>query len=131
MNCDTTNMYLYPQFYAFNLIASPSYLGLSAGGHMAASVSPINTSSGLLATAFYTAAKNAIDIVNPSGTSYLAVKVVANNAGFATAKGTQYLLNSANAKITSKALTLTAITGGFSASVAVPAYSTVAVSIAP
>lgn len=130
MNCDPSTLTLYPQFYALSLITSPSYLGLSEGGHMAASVSPINTQSGLLATAFYTATKDSFVIVNPSGTSYSAVQVVAHNAGFTTGVGTQYLLNAANAKITSKALTLTSISGGFSATVAVPAYSTVAVSIA-
>lgn len=131
MNCATTNLYPYPQYYAFSLIASHSYLGLSAGGHMAASVSPINTQSGLLATAFYTATQDALVIVNPTGTNYSSVQVVAHNAGYATAKGTLFLLNSAHAKIAAQPLTLSPITGGFSASVSVPAYSTVGVSIAP
>ena len=98
---------------------------------MATSVSSANTTSGLLATAFFTTAKDAIVVINPTGTNYSAVQVVARNPGIASAKGTSYLLNASNPKITSKSITLGSISGGYSATVAVPAYSVVAVSVHP
>lgn len=131
MNCDPTSTALYPQFYAFKLLASPSYLGLNQGGHMATSVSAANSQSGLLATAFFTGSKDVVVIVNPTATYYSAVKVVANNAGFSSAKGTRYLLNSYHYQIASNSLTLSKISGGYSVYVQVPAYSTVAVTVAP
>jgi Glycosyl hydrolases family 39 len=131
MNCDPTSLHLYPQFYAFQLMASSNYLGLNQGGHMASSVSSANTQSGLLATAFYTGAKDVVVIVNPTATAYSAVEVVAQNAGFSSATGTRYLLNSSNYQIASNSLTLTKISGGYSVYVKVPAHSTVAVAVAP
>jgi Glycosyl hydrolases family 39 len=131
MNCDSTSLSFYPQYYAFQLMASTSYLGLSQGGHMAASVSPVNTQSGLLATAFFTGSKDVFVIVNPTATNYASVKIVANNAGFSNARGTRYVLNSANYQIAANSLTLSKISGGFSVYVKVPAHSTVAVTMAP
>jgi hypothetical protein len=131
MNCDSTSLSLYPQFYGFKLMASSSYLGLNQGGHMATSVSSANTQSGLLATAFFTSNKDVVLIVNPTATNYSSVKVVANNAGFSSAKGTRYLLNSPNYQIASNSLTLSKISGGYSVYVSVPAHSTVAVAVAP
>ena len=57
----------YPQYYAYDLLASPSYLGLSAGGHMAKTIStPTGGGGGLATTAFYTASQDAVVIINPS-----------------------------------------------------------------
>lgn len=131
MDCDPSSLDLYPQFYAYKLLASPAYLGLSGGGHMALSVSPVNTSSGLLATAFYNSSHDAIVVVNPTSTSYTAVKVVANNAGFSTGVGKLFTLNQANPHIATGSVALTKTTSGYQATIAVPAYSTVAVTIAP
>jgi Glycosyl hydrolases family 39 len=131
MDCNPSKLQLYPQFYAYELLASPAYLGLSKGGHMARSASPVNTQSGLLATAFYTSAKDVVVVVNPTATAVSSVKVTANHAGFSTAAGKLYILNRANPNITSKSLSLTKITGGYTATISVPAYSTVAVAIAP
>lgn len=122
----------YPQYYAYQLFASPSFLGLEAGAHMAASVTPLppaNTTLGFGATAFYTATKNNIVIVNPSAVSFAAVPVTMNNAALSSATGTSYTLNAANSTITSAPATLTPIAGGYSAQIAVPAFSTVALSI--
>jgi len=128
MDCNPSTLTPYPQFYAYKLMASPSYLGLSGGGQMAASVS---AQSGLLATAFFTSSQNSIVILNPTATAFSSVKVVANNSGYTTGVGRQFLLNKTNPQITTKSLTLTKITGGFQATVSVPAYSIVAVTIAP
>jgi len=131
MDCNPSKLQLYPQFYAYALLASPAYLGLSTGGHMARSVSPINTQSGLLATAFYNSTRDTIVVVNPTSTAFSSVKVTANNAGFSTAVGKLYTLNKANPNITSKSLSLTKITGGYAATISVPAYSTLAITIGP
>jgi hypothetical protein len=55
--------------------------------------------------------------------------VTLNNPGFTSASATQFLLNSANDQISSKAVTLNAVAGGYSVQVAVPAYSTLAISL--
>jgi hypothetical protein len=133
MDCDGSSYAAYPQLYTYKLFASSSYLGLEAGGHMAASVTPlppINTTLGFGATAFYTASNDSIVIVNPSAAAYASVPVTMNNAAFSSATGTIYTLNAANSTITSTAATLTPITNGYTASLTIPAFSTVALSIA-
>ena len=129
MDCDPSQTYLYPQFYAFSLFASPSYLNLQAGGHMAVSISPSSTTSGLSATAFYTSAADDVVIINPTSTSYNSVNVTLANPGLTSATGTKYLLNSANAEIASQSVSLSSVSGGYSMTIAVPALSTVAVSL--
>jgi hypothetical protein len=58
----------YPQYYVYDLIGSPHYLGLSAGGFMAKSISAPTGGGGLATTAFYTANKDAMVITNPTST---------------------------------------------------------------
>lgn len=129
MDCNTSQSYPYPQFYAFALFASPSYLNLQTGGHMAVSVSPASTTSGLSATAFYTSTADDVVIINPTTTSYSAVNVTLANPGITSATGTMYLLNNANAEIASQSVSLSSVSGGYSTTIAVPALSTVAVSL--
>lgn len=129
MNCDPSALDLYPQYYAYMLLASPSYLALSEGGHMAASVSDANTQTGLLATAFYTKGQDSIVLVNPTGSAYSSVTVVAQNPGYSTASATEFTLNKSNPKIASASLSLKTVSGGFQATVNVPAYSTVAINL--
>jgi hypothetical protein len=131
MNCDPSALDLYPQYYAYDLLASPEYLALSEGGHMARAVSPVNTDTGLLATAFYTKNHDSIVIVNPESTSVYGVKVTAKNPGYSAVTGTMYTLDHANPRILTEAVTLKSVTGGFQATITVPAYSTVAITLAP
>jgi hypothetical protein len=130
MDCNSAQLTPYPQFYALDLFASPQFLNLQAGGHMAASVSPATTTSGLDATAFYTNSADSVVIVNPTANYYGTVNVSLANLGFSATGGTQYLLNSSNAQITNQSVALTPVSGGYSAQVAVPAYSTVAIAVA-
>jgi len=130
MDCNSAQLTPYPQFYALDLFASPQFLNLQAGGHMAASVSPGTTTSGLDATAFYTNSADSVVIVNPTANYYGTVNVSLANLGFSATGGTQYLLNSSNAQITNQSVALTPVSGGYSAQVAVPAYSTVAIAVA-
>jgi len=129
MDCNTSRTDPYPQYYAFHLFASPNYLNLQAGGHMAASVTPASTTSGLSATAFYNDAADNVVIVNPTSTSYKAVTVTLANPGMTSVTGTSYLLNSSNSQISTESTALTPVSGGYTATIAVPAYSTVAVSM--
>jgi glycosyl hydrolase family 39 (putative alpha-L-iduronidase) len=126
--CGTSNFNTkYPQYYLYSLFASSSYLNLSAGGSfMAKDVTPKATTSGLAATAFWSANRNSIVIVNPTGTSYLSVLVTANNPGFTVGHATKFLLNATNKSITSSTLA-----ASNSVSVSVPAYSVVAITMTP
>lgn len=129
MDCNPATYDPYPQYYAFKLFASPSYLNLQAGAKMASWVSPGSTKTGLSATAFYTDAADNIVIINPTATAYNAVPVSINNPGITSATGTTYLLNSSNPQITTGSLTLSLSGSTYSTTVDVPAYSTVAVSL--
>jgi len=86
----------YPQYFAFELLAGPSYLGLAAGGHMARSISPPTGGGGLATTAFYTASQNAIVITNPTSTAYAQVPVTFANPGMSSTQGTLYTIANGN-----------------------------------
>jgi hypothetical protein len=129
MDCNTSAQYPYPQFFAYKLFASAQYLNLQAGGHMAASVSPASTTWGLTATAFYTSKADDVVVINPTSTAYSSVTVTLINPGLTAATASVYLLNRSNSQITTQSVALTRVAGGYSARVAVPAYSTVAVSL--
>ena len=129
MDCDDSGMQPYPQFYAFQLFASPEYLDLQAGAHMAASVSPESTTSGLSATAFYTASANSVVVVNPTSTAYAAVTVSLENPGLAGVAGKMHLLDASHGQIATEPVSFSSAPGRFWTSVAVPAYATVAISM--
>jgi len=118
---------IYPQWHAYRLFASPEYLGLSAGGSLAASWSPGSTLSGQCAAAFYTSKGDAIVIVNPTSSAITNQTVTFNNAAIANAVGTLYTVTSTG--ITASPLTLTAITGGYTATVTAPAQTVIAVTL--
>jgi glycosyl hydrolase family 39 (putative alpha-L-iduronidase) len=119
----------YPSYQPYNLMSSLDYLGLLNGGTMAVSVSPGTTQNGLAATAFYTASRDVIFIVNPTPTNYSGVNVAFNNAGISNAQGTSYRINGPGNTIVTAPVTLTAAGNGYNASVTIPPYSVVAVAI--
>lgn len=129
MDCNPSVIEPYPQFFAFELFASPDYLDLQAGGHMAVSVSPASTTNGLAATAFYTSSADSVVVINPTSTAYSAVNITLANPGLTSATGNVYLLNSSHGRISSQSVALNSITGGYSASVDIPPYSAVALSV--
>jgi PKD domain/Glycosyl hydrolases family 39 len=129
MDCNSTVKDPYPQFFVYELFASSDYLDLQAGGHMAASVSPGSTTNGLQATAFYTNNADSVVIVNSTSTTYDAVTVNLTNPGLTSAAGEAYLLDSSHGRISGQSVSLNSISGGYSAEVDVPAYSTVALSV--
>ncbi len=118
----------YPQYYAFQLLASPAYLGLQGGGYMAKSISTPTGGGGLATTAFYTPTQDALVIVNPTPTSYPAINVAFANPGITSTQGTLYTIqngaqiNSANISFASSGTTR-------SATIAVPPYSVQAISL--
>ena len=87
----------YPQYYAYQLFSSPSYLGLSGGGYMAKSISTPTGGGGLATTAFYTSTQDSIVIINPTSTSYPQITVTFANPGFSDAQGTLYQIQNGSA----------------------------------
>ena len=118
----------YPQYYAFQLLSSRSYLGLVDGGYMAKSISPPTGGGGLAVTAFYTASQDAIVITNPTGTGYPQIQVSLQNVGFGTPQATLYQIVN-GAMINSTSLALTPQGTGYSATVSISAYSVNAISV--
>ena len=129
MNCDASATDPYPQYYAYKLFASSDYLDLQAGGHMAASVSPGSTTSGLDATAFYTSGADDVVIINSTSTPHNSMTVSLKNTGLRSPSGVLHLLNSSHAEISSESVKIESTSTGYSVKVAVPAYSVVALSI--
>jgi hypothetical protein len=125
----------YPQYYAFQLLASPSYLGLQGGGYMAKSISTPTGGGGLATTAFYSPTQDAIVITNPTATSYPSITVTFANPGTATTQGTLYTIEN-GAQITPPTMQINASTISFatqgtsrSATIPVPPYSVQAISL--
>jgi glycosyl hydrolase family 39 (putative alpha-L-iduronidase)/centrosomal CEP192-like protein/ASPM-SPD-2-Hydin domain-containing protein len=119
----------YPQYYAFDLLASPSFLGLSTGAYMATSVSPPTTQSGLAVTGWYNSTADVVLIVNSTSISYSQLNITVQNVGFVNPNATLYLLNSANPQISALPLALNSASGEYSVAVSVPAHSVLAVAI--
>ena len=96
---------------------------------MAASVSPGSTTAGLGSTAFYTNSADNVVVINPTSTYYSAVTINLTNPGLSSTSGTVFLLDRSNGQISSQSVSLKAISGGYSATIEVPAYATVALSV--
>ena len=118
----------YPQYYAYQLMASPQYLDIADGGYMAAQASPLPLQAGLAVTAFYTARQDSILIVNPTGNNYTQVPVNIENSGFATPAAQLYQVVDGDS-ISTSSLPLTPSNTGVSATIAVPPYSLLGISI--
>jgi len=117
----------YPQYYAYALMASSNYLGMNEGGHMATSISSLPAERGVAATAFYTARQDSILIVNPTSSSYSDI-VRIENAGLASPSATLYQI--VNGKSIGKTtLRLTDSRTAYTATIKIPAYSVLGVSI--
>jgi hypothetical protein len=118
----------YPQYFAFQLLSASDYLGLSAGGYMAKSLSTPTGGGGLATTAFYTAQQDAIVVTNPTSTAYSQISVTFANPGFSTSQGTFYRI-SGGTEITSSAISFTKQGTSLTATIDVPAYSVQAISL--
>jgi len=118
----------YPQYYAFQLIASPQYLGLSAGGYMAKSISTPSGGGGLATTAFYTGTKDAIVIINPTSTPYAQITVTFANPGLSGTQGNLYQIVNGT-QISKTPISFTGQGTTRSTTIDVPAHSVQAVSL--
>ena len=118
----------YPQYYAFQLLASPEYLGLQGGGYMAKSISTPTGGGGLATTAFYTPTQDALVIINPTPASYLAINVTFANPGFADTQGTLYTIQN-GAQINATNISFATQGTSRTTTIAVPPYSVQAISL--
>jgi hypothetical protein len=119
----------YPQYYAFQLLASAQYLGLQGGGYMAKSISTPTGGGGLATTAFYTpAAGDALVIINPTATNYPAINVAFANPGISSTQGTLYTIHN-GAQINSTNISFATSGTSRTATIAVPPYSVQAISL--
>ena len=118
----------YPQYYAYDLLASPSYLGLSGGGHMAKSISTPTGGGGLATTAFYTASQDAVVIINPTATAYPAISVTFANTGLSGTQGTLYKITN-GAQIDGSTISFAVQGSNLATTIDVPAYSVQAISL--
>ena len=119
----------YPQYYAFSLLGGQNNLGLAAGGYMAPAVSPAISQAGLVVSAFYTGASDSLVITNPTSSDFTNLPISLQNTGNVLSTGTYFLLNKANPTITAQTLSLTPSGSGYTATINVPHYSVVAVSL--
>jgi len=119
----------YPQYFLYQLLGSPTYLGLQNGGYMANSISPGTLGNGLVVTAFYTTNLDAIVLVNPTSNSLDDVTVTINNTGLTSPSGTLYQIVNGQS-ILSSSLSLQSQGGtSYSTTVTIPAYTVKAISI--
>jgi hypothetical protein len=118
----------YPQYYAFQLLASPAYLGLQGGGYMAKSLSTPTGGGGLATTAFYTPTQDAIVITNPTSTAYAQITVTFANPGFSNSQGTLYTIVN-GAQINSTPISFATQGTSLTTTISVPPYSVQAVSL--
>ena len=118
----------FPQYYAFQLIASPQYLGLSAGGYMAKSISTPTGGGGLATTAFYTPAKDAVVVINPTSTPYSQITVTLANPGLSGTQGTLYQIVGGT-QVSTTPISFSTQGSSLSTTISVPQYSVQAVSL--
>jgi Glycosyl hydrolases family 39 len=108
----------YPQYYAYQLMASSSYLGMNDGGDMATSVSTLPAGRGLVATAFYTSKQDSILIANPTASTFSEI-VRIENAGLSSPSAKLYQVVNGKS-ISSTSLKLTASGSAYTAAITVP-----------
>lgn len=118
----------YPQYYAYQLMASPNYLGLNSGGYMAASVSPASDGGGIETTAFYTSSQDSVLIVNPTAQDYSNITVTLQNVGLSSPQAVLYQIVNGN-QITSSSLQLMPSGTNYTATISVPAYTVMAIAV--
>ncbi len=118
----------YPQYFTYQLLASSDYLGLSAGGYMAKSLTPPTGGGGLATTAFYTPTQDGIIITNPTSTAYSQISVTFANPGFSSNQGTLYSIAN-GAQIKSTAISFATQGTSLSTTIDVPPYSVQAISL--
>ena len=118
----------YPQYFPYQLIAGPQYLGLSAGGFMAKSITAPTGGGGLATTAFYTANSDAFVLTNPTSSAYNQITVTLANPGLAGTQGTLYQITNGT-QITTTPISFSQTGTSLTTTISVPAYSVQAISL--
>ena len=119
----------YPQYYTYELIAGPAYLGLESGGYMAKSISPATLGNGLVVTAFYTPNLDAVVLINPGQYTYTDMPVNITNSGLTSPVGTLYQIVNGQS-IQSSPVSLQSPGGtSYSTTVTIGPYSVQAISL--
>lgn len=119
----------YPQYFLYQMLGSPDYLGLQNGGFMAKSIAPTTLGNGLVVTAFYTTGLDAIVLDNPTPYTFTNVPISAANTGLSSPTAILYQIVDGQS-IQSSTLSLTSQGGtSYSTTVTVGPYSVQAVSI--
>jgi hypothetical protein len=128
MNCaQNGGIQPYPQYYTYQLLGDSHFLDITNSGYIT-NVASVN-SAGLVVSGFYTSLKDDVLIVNTSSTSYSRLTISLQNPGLLHPTASVFTLDQSNAKIGTSSITLSAGTGGYTAIINVPAYSTVALSL--
>jgi hypothetical protein len=117
----------YPQYYAYELMASPRYLDMNNGGYMAVSVSPAASETGVIASAFYTTTQDSVLIVNPTSTSHSEL-VSIHNPGYSSPSATLFHVVGGRS-ISQSSLTLTKSGTAYTARISLPPYSVFGIAI--
>ncbi len=119
----------YPQYFAFQLLGSPKYLGLQGGGYLAASMSPPRSSNGLVVLPFFTPSMDAIVLINPSQYTYTDMPINVVNSGLTSPQATLYQIANGQS-IQSSSLSLSSAGGtSYSATVTIGPFSVQAIAI--
>ena len=124
---DQTSPQPYPPYYSYLLLGGRNYLGLADGGYVANSAT--TTQKGLVVAGFYTNMRDNVLVVNTTGQNEEQLNILITSPGSIKAAANYYVLNSANPHIATQKVDLSSQDNGYIASVSVPAYSTVALSI--
>jgi hypothetical protein len=117
----------YPQFYAYQLMASSEYLGLNSGGYLAASVTPASAAAGLNVLAFFTGQGDSILIVNPTGQA-MSELLTARNPGLSSPTANVYRIADGKS-IDRTSLALTQSGSDYAAQLTIPAYSVLGIAL--
>ncbi len=119
----------YPQYFAYQLLGSPNYLGLQNGAYMATSMSPPRLVNGLVVTAFFTPSLDAVVLINPSQYTYTNMPINVANSGFTSPQATLYQIVNGQS-IQASTLTLQSQGGtSYSTTVTLGPYSVQAISL--
>lgn len=119
----------YPQYYAYQLMASGDYLDMNSGGFLAASIAPQTRGDGIAVTAFYTQRQDSILIVNPTGQASTE-SVAVQNPGYSSAAATLFQVETGKS-ISRRNLETSQSGSTMTISVIVPAYSVLGIAIHP
>ncbi|WP_348265108.1 hypothetical protein P8935_11330 [Telmatobacter sp. DSM 110680] len=132
MNCDLSpnqSPEPYPQYYAYQLMASADYLDMNSGGFLAASVAPQARGAGIVVAAFYTQQQDSVLIVNPTGQASTE-SVAVQNPGYSSATATLFQVENGNS-ISRRSLETSQSGSTITIAVTVPAYSVLGIAIQP